>query len=33
MIDIITVLTACFVAFIAGIATGAYMEYKSGVKE
>lgn len=32
MIDIITVIAACFVAFIAGIATGAYIEYKSEVE-
>lgn len=29
MLDIITVLTACFITFIAGMAAGAYMEYRS----
>ena len=33
MLDIITVLTACFITFIAGVAAGAYIEYKSEVKE
>jgi hypothetical protein len=29
MVDIITVFAACIVAFVAGITTGAYIEFKS----
>jgi hypothetical protein len=29
MLDIITVAAACFITFIVGMMTGAYVEYKS----